>query len=135
MLSSWKLYPHVTLNNVEHYSFITFFSGKFDTPHHHLRYITPEWPLKPQNIFAVMLNCSQYHDTYRLTYNGDVIAFADTVISAALPRSVDVIKAWRFSIADHTIKLANPSRFSCSPFSAFGPLSIWYCLEQLRFGV
>ena len=45
----WKLDPHPPLhnaNNVEPYTFATLFSGKFDTPpHHHLRYVTLEWPL------------------------------------------------------------------------------------------
>ena len=65
--------------------------------------------MKPQNIIAAMLNCSQY-DSYRLTYNGDVIAFADTIISQYQRCLASrAAKAWHFSIADHTFKLANPS--------------------------
>ena len=44
----WKLDPHPPLrnaNNIEHYTFITLFSRKSDTPHPHLRYVTLEWPL------------------------------------------------------------------------------------------
>ena len=32
-------------NNIEHYTFVTLFSRKSDTPHPHLRYVTLEWPL------------------------------------------------------------------------------------------
>ena len=47
-LLSWKLDPHPpprNANNIEHYTFITLFSGKSDTPHPHLHYVTLEWPL------------------------------------------------------------------------------------------
>ena len=48
MLFVWKLYPHPpprNANNIEPYTFVTLFSGKFDTPPHpHLRYVTLEWP-------------------------------------------------------------------------------------------
>ena len=47
-LFSWKLDPHPpprNANNVEPYTFVTFSSGKCDTPHPHLRYVTLEWPL------------------------------------------------------------------------------------------
>ena len=44
----WKLDPHPprrNVNNVEHYTFVTLFSRKSDTPPHtHLRYVTLEWP-------------------------------------------------------------------------------------------
>ena len=35
--------PH-NANNIEHYTFVTLFSRKSDTPHPHLRYVTLEWP-------------------------------------------------------------------------------------------
>ena len=46
----WKLDPHPpprNANNIEHYTFVTLFSRKSDTPppHPHLRYVTLEWPL------------------------------------------------------------------------------------------
>ena len=44
----WILDPHPpprNANNVEPYTFVTLFPGKVDTPHHHLRYVTLEWPL------------------------------------------------------------------------------------------
>ena len=45
----WKLDPHPpprNANNIEHYTFVTLFSRKSDTPSHpHLRYVTLEWPL------------------------------------------------------------------------------------------
>ena len=47
-LFSWKLDPHPpprNANNIEHYTFVTLFSRKSDTPHPHLRYVTLEWPL------------------------------------------------------------------------------------------
>ena len=43
-----KLDPHPpprNANNIEHYIFVTLFSGKSDTPHPHLRYVTLEWSL------------------------------------------------------------------------------------------
>ena len=43
----WKLDPHPpprNANNIEHYTFVTLFSRKSDTPHPHLRYVTLEWP-------------------------------------------------------------------------------------------
>ena len=42
------------------------------------------------------------------------------------------VEAWRFAVADNTFKLANPSLFSCSPFSTFSDLFIWYCLVRIR---
>ena len=49
MLFFWKLDPHPpprNANNIEHYTFVTLFSRKPDTPPHpHLRYITLECPL------------------------------------------------------------------------------------------
>ena len=44
----WKLDPHPpprNANNIKHYTFVTLFSRKSDTPHPHLRYVTLEWPL------------------------------------------------------------------------------------------
>ena len=43
----WQLDPHPpprNANNIEHYTFVTLFSRKSDTPHPHLRYVTLEWP-------------------------------------------------------------------------------------------
>ena len=43
-----KLDPHPpprNANNIEHYTFVTLFSRKSDTPHPHLRYVTLGWPL------------------------------------------------------------------------------------------
>ena len=43
----WKLDPHPpprSANNIEHYTFVTLFSRKSDTPHPHLHYVTLEWP-------------------------------------------------------------------------------------------
>ena len=43
-----KLDPHPpprNANTIEHYTFVTLFPGKSDTPHPHLRYVTLEWPL------------------------------------------------------------------------------------------
>ena len=37
--------PPRNANNIEHYTFVTLFSRKSDTPHPHLRYLTLEWPL------------------------------------------------------------------------------------------
>ena len=37
--------PPRNANNIEHYTFVTLFSRKSDTPHPHLRYVTLEWPL------------------------------------------------------------------------------------------
>ena len=38
--------PPRKANNIEHYTFVTLFSGKSNTPPHpHLRYVTLEWPL------------------------------------------------------------------------------------------
>ena len=48
-LFSWKLDPHPpphNANNVEPYTFVTLFPGKFDPPTPHLRYVTLEWALK-----------------------------------------------------------------------------------------
>ena len=45
----WKLDPYpppCIANNIEPYTLVTFFSGKFDTPHP--RYVTLEWPLIPR---------------------------------------------------------------------------------------
>ena len=45
----WKMDPNPPLrnnNNVEPYTFVTLFSGKCATPHHHLRYVMLEWPLR-----------------------------------------------------------------------------------------
>ncbi len=50
-----KLDPHPpprNANNIEHYTFVTFFSGKSDTPHPHMRYVTLEWPLKTKKYCA-----------------------------------------------------------------------------------
>ena len=54
-----KLDPHPpprNANNIEHYTFITLFSGKSDTPHPHLHYVTLEWPpnkwnKSPESVF------------------------------------------------------------------------------------
>ena len=49
MLFSGKLDPHPpprNANNVEPYTFVTRFSGKVDTTHPHLHYVTLEWPLR-----------------------------------------------------------------------------------------
>ena len=46
-LFSWKFDPHPPpryANNVEQYTIVTLFSGKADTPHPLLRYVTLEWP-------------------------------------------------------------------------------------------
>ena len=37
--------PPRNANNIEHYTFVTLFPRKPDTPHPHLCYITLEWPL------------------------------------------------------------------------------------------
>ena len=36
--------PPRNANNIEHYTFVTLFSGKSDTPPPHLGYVTLEWP-------------------------------------------------------------------------------------------
>ena len=36
--------PPRNANNIEHYTFVTLFSRKSDTPNPHLRYVTLEWP-------------------------------------------------------------------------------------------
>ena len=38
--------PPCNANNVEPYTFVMPFSGKFDNPHTHRRYVTLEWPLE-----------------------------------------------------------------------------------------
>ena len=60
--------------------------------------------------------------------HGDVIGFEDTVISQLYHRCLACVKAWHFSIAYRTFKLAAPSLFSSSWFSPSSHLSICYSL-------
>ena len=59
--SPWKLDPHTpprNANNIEPYTFVTLFSGKFDTPHPHLHYVTLEWPLIWERTYVSRYLCS-----------------------------------------------------------------------------
>ena len=58
----WKLDPHPpprNANNIEHYTFVTLFSRKSDTPSPHLHYITLEWPHFPA--CRRFLKCKRWH--------------------------------------------------------------------------
>ena len=69
----WKLNPHLpprNANNIEPYTFVTLFTGKFDTPPPQLicvvlRYITLEWPL----CFVEMLKFNTGYKLYSNTVN------------------------------------------------------------------
>ena len=65
-----KFYPHRSprnSNNVETYTFVTLFSGKFDTPHPHLCFVILEWPLSPVKITYHTLQNRQSVDNRRCT--------------------------------------------------------------------
>ena len=62
----WKLDPHPpprNANNIEHYTFVTLFSRKSDTPHPHLHYVTLEWPL-----IIIILNFLLFRSTLFMVY-------------------------------------------------------------------
>ena len=60
----WKMDPHQpprNANNIEHYTFVTLFSRKADTPHPHLCYVTLEWPACP-NKWSIWLHYMEEHN-------------------------------------------------------------------------
>ena len=76
--------PPRNANNIEHYTFVTLFPGKSDTPHPHLRYVTLEWPLTPFSSIGVLKTFALRHHHVTSSNQNSVNLFSSWYFSALL---------------------------------------------------